>query len=299
MKSRGHHLLQMYFLLAGVLSVASCATVRGDGPAPAVDTTNVAAPVSVAPPVAPPAPTTRPRADEVTHVAAPVVSPAIRAVVDAADRTPQDRALDGGRHPAELLAFWGVGPGMRVAEVGAGGGYTTELLVRGVGHTGKVFAHNSPFVLKRFAAQPWADRLGRPVMSGVARADREFDDPFLPEAKNLDLVVSVLIYHDTVWMGADRDRMNRAVFAALRPGGTYAVVDHSARPGAALADVQTFHRIDEATVIVEVERAGFRLVSVGDFLRNPSDARDWNDSPRAAGDRRGTSDRFALNFVRP
>ncbi|HLK39992.1 MAG TPA: SAM-dependent methyltransferase, partial [Polyangiaceae bacterium] len=59
------------------------------------------------------------------------------------------------------------------------------------------------------------------------------------------------------------------------------------------------HRIDERAVIDEVTRAGFRLAGEGDFLRNAADARDWNDSPMAAADRRGKSDRFVLKFVRP
>ena len=63
------------------------------------------------------------------------------------------------------------------------------------------------------------------------RVDREFDDPFPPEARDLDAVYIVLFYHDTVWMGADRDRMNRAVFNALRPGGFYFIIDHAARCG--------------------------------------------------------------------
>ena len=89
------------------------------------------------------------------------------------------------------------------------------------------------------------------------------------------------------------------MFEALRPGGRYIVVDHSARAGAGLADVQTFHRIDEELVRAEIERAGFRLRRIGDFLRNPADTRDWNDAPNAAGDRRGTSDRFVLEFEKP
>jgi len=93
--------------------------------------------------------------------------------------------------------------------------------------------------------------------------------------------------------------MNREVFDHLRPGGLYIVVDHSARPGSGSSEVQTLHRIDEPVVRDEVERAGFKLVRTADFLRNPADTRDWNDSPRAAGERRGTSDRFVLAFVKP
>jgi predicted methyltransferase len=136
-------------------------------------------------------------------------------------------------------------------------------------------------------------------MKNVVRLDRAFDDPFPPEVKDLDAVLMVLLYHDTVWMGADRARMNRAVFDALAPGGIYGIVDHSAKPGTGVADVESLHRIDEATVISEVEAAGFTLRAQGDFLRDPADARDWNPAPRAAGERRGTSDRFVLEFVKP
>jgi predicted methyltransferase len=220
-------------------------------------------------------------------------------VVDAGDRSADDRALDAGRHPAKLLAFLGVRPGMRVAELGAGGGYTAELLARAVGDTGRVYAQNPKVFLERFAEGPWSERLTKPVMSHVVRVDREFDEPLPPEAKNLDLVMMMLVYHDTVWMQTDRPKMLKAILAALKPGGVFGVVDHSARAGSGLADVQTFHRIEEKTLRDEVEHAGFRFVAEADFLRNPQDTRDWNDSPRAAGDRRGTSDRFVLKFARP
>jgi len=228
-----------------------------------------------------------------------VVPERIRAVVAAPDRSQADRALDPGRHPAETLAFFEVSPGLRVAELGAGGGYTTELLARAVGSGGVVFAQNSRFILDRFAEKPWSERLSKPVMQHVVRVDREFDDPLPPEAHDLDAVFIVLLYHDTVWMKVDRSKMNQAVFHALRPGGIYAVVDHSARPGAGLDDVQTLHRIDETTLKKEIEQAGFEFSGEADFLRNSADARDWNDSPSAAGERRGTSDRFVVKFVKP
>jgi predicted methyltransferase len=284
--------------------ITLCSCAHG-GPPPASNTGSTAVPSSAVLGPAAHAPertisTGSDRHRQVTRVGSPEVPAAIRAVVDSPDRTAADRALDPGRKPAELLAFLGLRAGMRVAELGAGGGYTTELLARAVGAGGQVYAQNSPFVLQRFAAQPWADRLARAPMKSVVRLDKEFEEPLSPEVSpgSLDLVVSVLVYHDTVWMKVDRDQMNRAVLAALRPGGIYAIVDHGARPGALMNDVQTFHRIEESAVIDEVERAGFRLISTGDFLRNSADARDWNDSPRVAGDRRGTSDRFALLFVR-
>jgi predicted methyltransferase len=235
----------------------------------------------------------------VIRVAHPGVTPFVRNVVQDADRMEADQALDAGRHPDELLAFLEVAPGLRMGEIGAGGGYTTELVARAVGERGRVFAENNRLVLERFAAKPWGDRLQRPAMRNVVRVDREFDEPFPPEARDLDGVYIILFYHDTVWMGANRDRMNKAVFDALRPGGLYVIVDHAARAGSGTADAQTLHRIDEAFVIAEVQRAGFKLQAVGDFLRNPADKHDWNASPRTAGERRGTSDRFALQFVKP
>jgi predicted methyltransferase len=222
-----------------------------------------------------------------------------RGVVEAPDRTPEDRALDAGRRPAELLAFIGVRPGMRVAEIGAGYGYTTELLARAVGPTGVVYGQNNRFIRERFAEKPWSERLAKPVMKPVVRVDREFDDPLPPEATDLDAVVNVLLYHDTVWMRTDRARMNRAIFGALKPGGVYVVVDHSGRAGTGTTETQSLHRIEEKVVRAEIESAGFRLAADADFLRNPSDTRDWNAAPRAAGERRGTSDRFVLKFVRP
>jgi predicted methyltransferase len=229
---------------------------------------------------------------------ATVPSPEALAVVDAADRTDADRKLDGGRHPAQLLTFLGVRPGMRIAELVAGAGYTAELLARAVAPSGTVFAENPKFILDR-AEAGWSERLAKPASRNVVRVDRELETPLPPDANNLDLVLVNLVYHDTVWLGVDRDKMNRAVFAALKKDGTYAVVDHSARPGSGFADVQTLHRVDEVAVRSEVERAGFVLRSAGQFLRNPSDHRDWNDSPIAAAERRGTSDRFALLFAKP
>jgi predicted methyltransferase len=242
--------------------------------------------VAAPPPAA--APPSRPSGD---------VSLRALAIVDAPDRTYEDRVLDGGRHAAELLDFLGIEPGMRVAELVAGAGYTADLLARSVAPTGVLYAEN-PRVVLEGADKPWSDRLARPAMKTVVRVDRELD-PLPPEAKDLDLVVINLVYHDTVYLGVDRGKMNQAVFAALKRGGRYAVIDHSVRPGRGVADVKTLHRIDEKIVIDEVERAGFRLQTKDSFLRNPSDARDWNASPEAAAARRGQSDRFAIMFVKP
>ncbi|WP_437581336.1 class I SAM-dependent methyltransferase [Sorangium sp. So ce887] len=270
-----------------------------------------------APPAAPPAPLATPAGQPDTAPATATsppsdatasapsqatsveVPPALRAVVDAADRADADRALDVGRKPAETLAFFGIQPGMKVAELEAGGGYTAELLARAVGPGGAVYAQNNRFVLERFAEKPWSERLKKPVMKPVVRVDRELDDPLPPEARDLDAVFFILFYHDTVWMETDRAAMNRAIFRALKPGGVYAIIDHAGREGTGVADVKTLHRIEEKVVREEIERAGFRLAAEASFLRSPTDTRDWNASPMVAGEKRGTSDRFVLKFVKP
>ncbi|MET0401975.1 MAG: SAM-dependent methyltransferase [Cystobacter sp.] len=221
------------------------------------------------------------------------------AIVSSPDRLESDRVLDAGRHPAALLDFVRASPGMKVAELMAGGGYTTELLARAVGPQGVVYGENPASLLTAFAEGPWSERLARPVNRNVVRLDRELDDPFPPELTGLDVVVSHIIYHDVTLLGSDPARMNAAVFRALKPGGTYVILDSSAKPGRGVSDAKTLHRIDEQTVRDEVTAAGFEFVRASDIWRNPNDTRDWNSSPVASGVLRGTSDRFALKFRKP
>jgi predicted methyltransferase len=225
------------------------------------------------------------------------VSEPIRAAIAATDRTDKDRALDAGRKPGEVLGFFGVAPGQQIAELFAGPGYTTELLARVAGESGRVYAQNSKDILDRFAREPLTERAA--ARKTIVMVERDLADPLPPEAKNLDAVIFILTYHDTVWQKVDREKMNKAVFAALKPGGVYGIVDHSAAAGSGVRDVETLHRIDEEVVKQEITAAGFKLDGASEILRNPADARDWNASPKAAADRRGTSDRFVLRFVKP
>lgn len=230
--------------------------------------------------------------------AADVPAP-IRDAVTAADRSDDDKKLDAGRKPAEVLAFFKLAPGQKIGELFAGGGYTTEVMARIVGDKGTIYAQNTKEVLDRFARGPWTERAKKPVMAHVVGVERPSDDPFPPEAKNLDAVITILNYHDFVWQKADRAKLNKKIFAALKKGGVYGIVDHSAAAGSGTRDVQSLHRIDEEVVKKEVLAAGFKLDGESDVLRNPADTRDWNSSPKAAGEKRGTSDRFTLRFVKP
>ncbi|XXX82254.1 SAM-dependent methyltransferase [Sorangium sp. So ce134] len=291
---RPHALLALALAALAGCSAAPPATAPAS-PAPAA----TAAQPDAAPPAATAPPPGGAAASTPSQVASVEVPAATRAVVDAADRSDADRALDAGRKPAETLAFFGIQPGMKVAELEAGGGYTAELLARAVGPGGVVYGQNNRFVLERFAEKPWSERLKKPVMKPVVRVDRELEDPLPPEARDLDAVFLVLFYHDTVWLGTDRAAMNRAIFRALKPGGVYAIVDHAGRDGTGVTEVKTLHRIEEKVVREEIEQAGFRLAAEASFLRTPTDTRDWNASPMVAGEKRGTSDRFVLKFVKP
>ena len=227
------------------------------------------------------------------------VSSAIADAVSAPDRSDADRTLDSQRRPQEMLTFFQIAPGQRVAELAAGGGYTAELLARVVGSEGKVYGQNNAFILTRFAEGPWSERLKGQAMAKVVRVDRELESPLPADAQDLDAVLMVLFYHDTVWFKTDRAKMNQAVFAALRPGGIFGIVDHSAKDGDGVTQTKTLHRIEESALVAEIVAAGFKLEESASFLRNPEDKRDWNASPSQAGERRGQSDRFVLRFRKP
>lgn len=221
-------------------------------------------------------------------------APDFQALVASPDRGEADRATDVRRKPAQLLAFYGVRPGMTVADLSAGAGYNTELLARAVGATGKVYAQNTRDAIENTVKGRFEERSRKPVMRNVVQVVREFDDPLPSEARNLDLVTFNFNYHDTVYLGVDRAKMNRAVFNALKPGGVYIVADHSGRPGTGTGEAKSLHRIEEAVVRREIEAAGFRLVAEGGFLRNPQDPRDASVfRPKQP------NDEFVLKFVKP
>ncbi len=210
------------------------------------------------------------------------------------DRSEADRTNDLRRKPQQMLAFTGVGLGMRVLDLGAGGGYSTELLARAVGPSGQVWAQNGPMqpaAKERFAARLKAASLGNTTLHELS-----FSTPVPAEiaAGTLDLATFFFVYHDQGNPAVDRASMNRAVFDALKPGGAYVIADHSGRPGTAFSEWNTLHRVEEAALRREVEAAGFRLEGSADFLRNPADLRD-----RIVFKPLQPNDEFVLRFVKP
>jgi predicted methyltransferase len=201
-------------------------------------------------------------------------APDYEAIVAAPDRADADRQVDQRRQPAKMLAFAGVRTGMRILDMEASAGYSTELLARIVAPAGTVYAQDSAAVIERFVKDKFDLRAQKPAMKNVVHVIRDFDDPIPPDVSGLDMITFFFAYHDITYMQVDRAAMNKKMFAALKPGGFLIVADHSAKPGEGVSVTKTLHRIEESTLRQEIEAAGFKLVAEGDFLRHPEDPRD-------------------------
>jgi predicted methyltransferase len=204
----------------------------------------------------------------------PGQAPDYEAIVAAPDRSDADRQTDQRRQPAKMLAFAAVKPGMKVMDMEASAGYSTELLARAVAPDGTVYAQDSADVVERFVKDKFESRAQKPAMKNVVHVIRNYDDPIPPDVGGLDLITFLFAYHDMTYLPVDRAEMNRKMFAALKPGGFLVIADHSARPGDGTTVGKTLHRIEESALRREIEAAGFKLVAEADFLRHPEDPRD-------------------------
>src|SRR5688572_21431141 len=214
-------------------------------------------------------------------------------IVAAPDRSDADRKNDQRRKPVELYGFTGARPGMKVLDMGAGGGYSTELLARAVAPGGVVYSQTAPDLFPG-ARKAYEARAQSPAMKNAVRLERPFDDPLPPGVAGIDLITFFFFYHDTVHLEVDRARMNRALYDALKPGGILVLADHSARPGDGANVTKSLHRIEESVVRRELEAAGFQFVAAGDFLRNPADARDTHVNKNTV-----PNDEFVLKYRKP
>ncbi len=216
-----------------------------------------------------------------------------KAILANPERPEDERKLDAGRKPEEVLKFFGVKPGDKVADIMAAGGYYTAILSQVVGDKGVVYSANNAFV-KGFVKDKLDVRLQNPMFANVKHIDGEVDKLALPTDGSLDFVLIHLNYHDLVLKNDNRAAMNKAIFAALKPGGVYGIVDHYAKDGSGTEFTESLHRIDKAVEVKEVTDAGFVLAKEGEMLRHPED-------PRTEGvfKHRGETDRFVLRFEKP
>jgi len=230
---------------------------------------------------------------QVAHAA----PPAIEAALSSSDRPDADQKRDADRKPAELATFANVQPGMTVADIVPGGGYFTRIFSNVVGPKGTVYA----MVPTEFAKykKPGPDAIktiaASPDFSNVKRVEASFTSFKFP--KPLDLAWTDDNYHDIYIAGADKAlAFDRDVFAALKPGGLFVVVDHVAAAGTSATAPSTLHRIDPATIRTQVESVGFALVDESDVLRNKND-----DHTKKVFDPsiRGKTDQVVLKFRKP
>jgi predicted methyltransferase len=221
-------------------------------------------------------------------------TPDYQAIVASPDRSDADRQTDKRREPVKMLGFTGVKTGMKVLDMEAGAGYSTELLARAVGPGGVVYAQDSAAVIERFVKDKFDIRAQSPAMKNVVHVIRDFDDPIPPDVNGLDLITFFFAYHDVTYMPVDRAEMNRKMFAALKPGGLLVIADHSARAGDGITVAKTLHRIEESVLRQEIEAAGFKLADEGSFLHHPEDPRD-----AAVFRPQVPVDEFALKYRKP
>lgn len=200
------------------------------------------------------------------------------------ERPNEERALDSTRKPEP--SFYGVKAGDKVADIWAGRGYYTAILAQVVGPQGVVYSANPN------ARPEVAERWKKPGFANVRAIDGPSDKLGLPQDGSLDFVIIHLNYHDLA--PEARSAMNKRIFGALKRGGIYGVVDHSAKEGTGNEAAKTLHRIDKLLVIKEVTGAGFTLGKEGNMLRRPEDTRDFNVFKE-----RNKDDRFVLAFQKP
>jgi predicted methyltransferase len=229
--------------------------------------------------------------------AQPAKQPDVAAIVADPARPEADRAMDPSRHPAELLALLKLQPGETVADVWPGD-YWDRLFAAAVGPTGKVYAaHLADADEAEHHTTPPAGSMPLPEHPNVTVAVTRANTFSLPT--KADVIWMRQNYHDLYdkFMGpADVPAFNKAVYQALKPGGRFVIIDHSAVDGSGLAATEKLHRIDAAVVKKDLVAAGFKFVGESDALRNPADDRTklvFDPSVR------GKTDQFVYVFQRP
>jgi len=213
----------------------------------------------------------------IAGVARPAGAEGAPAYVTAAIADPKrdqsDAALDPARHPAETLTLIGLKPGDKIVEF-IPRTYWRRLFSDVVGPEGHVYLF-CPTEFSDNFAQAQDDPKPLPGFSNVSVILGHVDSFTTPEP--VDVVWMRQNYHDLYdqFMGpADVPAINRAIYKALKPGGLYVIIDHSAKDGTGIAATETLHRIDAAVVKRDLTEAGFVFVADSNLLRNPADVRD-------------------------
>ena len=211
-------------------------------------------------------------------------------------RPAEDVARDAARKPAEMLDFAGIIHKKKVADFIPGHGYFTRLFAVAVKPGGSVVAILPQTVAERdpAAVAALAAIAAEPAYGDVSVVGGVGD----PAVKDLDVFWTAQNYHDlhNALPPEGINVLNKAIFAALKPGGVYVIIDHAAVAGSGFSATKTLHRIDPAAVKAEVLAAGFVFDGESKVLANPAD-------PHTAivfdPSIRGKTDQFAYRFKKP
>ncbi|MDI1280793.1 hypothetical protein [Brevundimonas sp.] len=208
-------------------------------------------------------------------------------------RPAEEVARDALRHPVEMLAFIDLARGNRIADIRPGAGYFTRLFSSVVGPTGQVYAFvpNRTAVRENGAADALVASYGN-----VSRVNGDLDTMTFDQP--LDVVFMSQEYHDfhIPGFGVDVAKMNRAVYAALKPGGQFVVIDHQGAAGTGNSQVSTLHRIEGDFLRREIEAAGFIFEGESRAVANAADDHSLNVFDDAI---RGRTDQFVYRFRKP
>ncbi len=225
----------------------------------------------------------------------------IAAAVAGEARTPENIKLDGSRKPAEVLAFFGLKPGMNVIDMFGANRYWAEIIAPAVGPCGSVVVWQPSQFMNDKRRAEFAEFASKQL--NVALISSPFENPLLG-TNRYDFMIMNLDYLDIYWQNPERkiprmepDRFVGAIFAAMKPGAVVGIIDHVANPNDdSRATVEKLHRIDPAVVRADFERAGFILENSSDILRNPADDHSLQVFDPAI---RGKTDRFVFRFRKP
>lgn len=222
----------------------------------------------------------------------------IKAAMQADIRTDAEKERDRNRSPVETLAFFGLEHDMKIVELLPGGGWYTKLLVPTLAEHGKYYAAIGTGTIKRtLSEEPGFESMQ--IIGEDAEIWREEDSRFYSMkldslgVSDVDIVFTFRNYHNFADDG--RAAMNKAAFDALKSGGIYAVVDHTARHMEPLNDSNR-RRFDPVKAIMEIQAAGFVLVDYSPIHYREDDELEYEVGTKSV---RGNSDRWTLKFVKP
>ena len=219
--------------------------------------------------------------------------------LDNSIRPAADVERDAARQPAAMVKFAMIKPGQTVVDMLPGGGYFTRIISQTVGPKGHVVALVPDQYAKAYpkAGTDITTLAADPAYKNVEAAIRGLTD--IAPAGTVDRVWTAQNYHDMhlkAYPAGTAVAVNKAVYAALKPGGFYVILDHSGKAGTGFSEVDTMHRVDEAALKAEVLAAGFKLADTSRALANPGDDRTKNVFDPAI---RGKTDQFVFRFVKP